>query len=317
MRVRILLVVLVLSAGLLYAFARAQNRTAPPVSTAPADPAAPGAANGDQEIRKATADYAEAYNKGDVDRMVALWEPDAEYLDENGKSTKGRAALGAMFKKGLDENKGSKVQIKTTTIRFVHEDVVMQDGSALVSHANGETDRSQFTAIWRKKDGKWLLHHVRELTVEEVVPNGPQKSLEELGWLVGEWTHEEKDTKTTITGTWMRGQKFLQLDYAVRTKGEEVLSLTQIIGWDATSAQVHSWIFDSRGGFGEGAWSQRANIWTEEVAGVTSDGRHGSGTSRWTLANENSFTYEKFDRDLDGQPLPDVKVIYQRTQKTK
>jgi uncharacterized protein (TIGR02246 family) len=315
MRVRILLVVLVLSAGLIYAFARAQNRTALPV---PTGPAAPMADNGDQEIRKATDDYAAAYNKGDVDGLLALWEPDAEYLDENGKSTRGRAALSALFKKGLEENKGSKMQVKTTTIRFLHDDVAMQDGSVLLVHADGETDSSRFSSVWRKKDGKWLLHLVRDLTSESVVPpDGPQTSLKELGWLVGEWTHEAKDTKTTITGTWMRGQRFLMLDYSVRTKDEEVLSLIQIVGWDPTANQLHSWVFDSRGGFGEGAWSRQGSIWTEEVAGITSDGRHGSCTSKWTRGNENSFTYESSDRDIDGQPLPDVKITYQRTPRTR
>jgi uncharacterized protein (TIGR02246 family) len=312
MRVRILLVGLVLAAGFLYAYARQQNRTTPAIATAPE------ASKGEQEIRKATADYAEACNKGDVDGMLAIWEPDAEYIDENGQVTKGRAALSALFKKSLEENKGSKVEIKTTGLRFLHEDVAMQDGNALVIRADGETDRSQFSSIWRRKEGKWLLHLSRDLTNESVAPpDGPQTSLKELGWLIGEWSHEGKDTKTTITGTWLRGQKFLMLDYSVRTKGEEVLSLIQIIGWDPTANQLHSWIFDARGGFSEGAWSRQGSTWREEVAGVTSDGRHGSCTSRWTLGQGNTFTYESFDRDIGGQPLPDVKTTYQRQQKTK
>jgi uncharacterized protein (TIGR02246 family) len=308
MRARILLVILVLSAGVLCAFAWAQTRTVPP------------AANGDQEIRKASADYAAAYNNGDVNGLVAMFEPDAEYIDETGKSIRGRAALATLFKKGLDENKGSKLQIKTTSLRFLNEDIAMQDGTALLSLANGEANSSTFSSIWKKKDGKWLIHLARDLSTEAVVsPDGPHTSLKELGWLVGEWTHEdkEKDTKTTITGTWMRGQKFLMLEYSVRSKDVEVLSVTQIVGWDPTADQVHSWIFDSRGGFGEGAWIRQGSTWIEEVSGITADGRTGSHTSKWTHANDNSFTYESIDRDIDGNRLPDIKLTYQRTHPSK
>jgi uncharacterized protein (TIGR02246 family) len=306
MRARILLVSFVLAAGLICAFAWAQNRGVPP------------AANPDQDIRKATADYAAAYNKGDVDSILAMWEPDAEYIDEMGQSTRGRAALAALFKKGLDEDKGSKMQIKTTSLRFLNEDIAMQDGTALLTHANGEASNSTFSSIWKKKDGKWLIHLARDLSTEPVAtPDGPHTGLKELGWLVGDWTHEDKDTKTTVTGTWIRGQKFLQLEYSVRVKGEEVLSVTQIIGWDPTADQVHSWIFDSRGGFGEGAWVRQDKTWIEEVSGITADGRSGAHTSKWTHDNDTTFTYESIDREIDGNRLPDKKLTYQRTPASK
>ena len=126
-----------------------------------------------------------------------------------------------------------------------------------MTRPDGETDRSTFTAIWKRKDGAWRLQLVRDLAGGEsgAAAEGPHRSLEALGWLVGEWSHENKDTKTTVTAAWMRGRKFLQVTYAVHVKGEEALTLTQIIGWDPTAQAIHSWVFDSRGGFGEGAWS--------------------------------------------------------------
>ena len=31
----------------------------------------------------------------------------------------------------------------------------------------------------------------------------------------------------------------------------------QIIGWDPVAKQIHSWVFDSDGGYGEGTWTHK------------------------------------------------------------
>lgn len=306
MRYRVLLGVASIALGLTYALAFGQNR--------------PGTA-GTQEsqaIRQAMAAYAVAFNKGDVDGILGIWADDAEFTDEAGMTTKGRTALAALFRKSLQENKGLKVTITTNTLSFLKDDIAVQDGTAVLTHTGGETETSPFTAIWMKKDGKWLLQRVREFPAPTgAAAEGALAQLKDLGWLVGDWVHDANGTKTSITGRWMKGQKFLALEYTVHTKGDEVLALTQIVGWDPTNSQIHSWVFDSRGGFGEGAWSRKDRTWTVSVAGVTHDGRNGSGTNMWTGVDENTFIYQSTDREIDGQPLPDVKITYQRIKKSK
>ena len=76
-------------------------------------------------------------------------------------------------------------------------------------------------------------------------------------------------------------------------------------------------MFDSRGGFGEGSWSRRSPTWTVAVAGVTADGRHGTGTNQWTHVDDNTFIFQSLDRDIDGHPLPDVKITYTRSKTSK
>src|SRR6516225_4973450 len=65
--------------------------------------------NDEQAIRKAGAAHVEAMNKGDLDAVMALWAPDADYIDESGKVTRGKEALTALFRQGLADLKGSKV----------------------------------------------------------------------------------------------------------------------------------------------------------------------------------------------------------------
>ncbi|MCE9533260.1 MAG: SgcJ/EcaC family oxidoreductase [Planctomycetes bacterium] len=296
--------VVVVSAAMIFTLALAQDKKNP--------------SNADQEIRKASEAYAAAYNKGDVNAVMAHWAADAEYVDDSGKSTKGQAALTEMYKNALGEGKGVKVQIKTSAIRLIKDDLAMQEGESVLTQPSGETDSSPFSALWMKKDGKWVLQLVRDLSDQTAtVAEAPNARLKELAWLVGEWSFEakEKDIKTTIKGKWMKGEKFLILDIVVSNKGEETMSMIQVVGWDPTGQRLHSWFYDTRGGFGEGYWSRKGNKWTVEVAGVTADGRHGTGTNVWQMEDENKFIFEASDRDLDGQELPDVKVTYTRVKK--
>jgi uncharacterized protein (TIGR02246 family) len=306
MRYRILFCVFLLTAGLFYSLALADK------------PPATSAATNDQGIRKAVVSYTEAFNKGSVDGILAYWTADAEYIDELGQSTKGGDALAALFKKAFSENLGVKIQIQTTAIRFVNADVAMHEGAATLTQSNGESNSNPFTAIWVRKDGNWLLNLVRELPAPDAVTkDGPTSGLKNLAWLVGEWSHEDPELKTTIVAGWMTGQRFLKLEYSVRKKNDEVLALTQIVGWDPTTERLRSWVFDSRGGFGEGSWSRDGQTWTVDIAGVTANGLHGSGTNKWTFVDERTFVFHALDRNLDGQPLPDIKITYQRAKKSK
>ena len=269
----------------------------------------------EQSIRQATDAYAVAFNKGDLDAVLAFWAADAEHIDEDGKAVKGKEALMPQFKKMLVDTKGTKLVIKTRAIRLFN-DVAFQDGTATMTWADGATGSNTFSAVWTRKDGKWLLTMVRD-TPEPEAADQPNSKLNDLAWLAGDWSNEDKEMKTTLNVKWMKGRKFLQMELSVSIKGEETMSLTQIIGWDPSGNQVHSWFFDSRGGFGEGYWSQRGSTWIAEVAGLTADSRHGTGTNKYLMLDPDSFTFEAIDRELAGNALPDVKVTYVRVNKVK
>ncbi len=305
MRTRFLiLIVLAVPAGLIYTLAAAQNRPALPNAEADA-------------IQKATQSYADAFTRGDLDGVLAAWASDAEYIDEAGRAFKGREAIGEYLKMVLKEAKGAKMTIKSSTIRFVKDDVALQDGSVLLTMANNESESNPFSALWIKKDGKWQLMMVRDTTGKPVAVEAEptQTQVKDLAWLRGEWTTQDKETKTSLSVHWMKGDKFLEMKYSIVGKDGEIIAVTQIIGWDPASGRLHSWVFDSKGGLGEGSWSRRENTWIDEVEGVTADGRHGSGTHRFTKVDDNAFTFEGLDRELDGQAIPNVKVTYQRTTK--
>ena len=114
MRTRILCGALV-AAGVIYAIAAGQTLQI-----------APAPKTNETSIDKATEAYVTAFNKADLDGVLAAWGLNAEYVDEDGKSYKGRDALSDMFKTILQDAKGGKLEIKTTAVRFLKDDVAMQ-----------------------------------------------------------------------------------------------------------------------------------------------------------------------------------------------
>src|SRR6516225_4117630 len=104
----------------------------------------------EQAIRKAAAAHVEAMNKGDLNAVMAFWAPDADYIDESGKQTKGKEAITALIKKGLTENKGRKVSGKAHSLKFLRPEVAMEDGSLEFASPDGSKESNRYAVVWVK-----------------------------------------------------------------------------------------------------------------------------------------------------------------------
>jgi uncharacterized protein (TIGR02246 family) len=299
-RTRILAATLLAVLGLCFAAAFAQR---------------PGTPTSEEDALRQTLDaYTAAYNKGDLEAIMAFWADGAESVDESGAVTRGKDAITALFRKALAEHKGRTIRVQARPPRLLRPDFATQDGTAAWKAPDGYSDQSPFTAVWTKASGKWQILSVRDLPgapLEEDA-NASTVQLRQLDWLIGNWLYQDKDTVVTLSCRPTQKQSFLLFEQAVRVKGEEVLSLTQVLGWDPLQQQFRSWVFDSAGGFGDGLWERRGNEWLVAVDGVRSDGRQASGTNSWRFVDDNTFEWAATDREIDGEPAPDLKVRYTR-----
>src|SRR5439155_4834037 len=108
--------------------------------------------------------------------------------------------------------------------------------------ADGTSDTGPFAAVWTRSGGKWLILSVRDLPDTTDADENPSTAqLHQLDWLVGEWGYQDKDTAIVLACRWTQKQSFLLIAQTVKVKGEEVLSLTQVIGWDPLRQQFRSW----------------------------------------------------------------------------
>jgi uncharacterized protein (TIGR02246 family) len=274
----------------------------------------PAANNSDEQALRATCEgYVKAVNSGDVAAIVKYWAPDADYVNDNGETFKGRAALTKLFSGSLPSFKGKKFSFETKSLRMIAPGVAVEDG---VGSVTGEdTDESQpvtrYTAVWVRSGDGWLISSVRDLGD---VP-GEEKNaapLKQLDWMVGDWQSDNSQAQVEMSCNWALENKWMKQKYEVKAKDGESFTVVTLIGWDPADGQIRSWFFDSRGGFGEGVWARDGNSWKITASGIVSDGRRGSSTNIWKYVDNNTAEWQSKDRQLEGLPMPETDVKFVR-----
>jgi hypothetical protein len=117
------------------------------------------------------------------------------------------------------------------SVRVLGPETVLEKGFTTVTSKSGETNRSLYTAIHIKKDGKWKINQLIESPVPALTP---RDRLEELAWLIGQWDETDKSDDLAISSQylWARGGNFLSRNVTVKRGGNVTLEGWQIIGWD-------------------------------------------------------------------------------------
>ncbi len=270
-------------------------------------------ANDEPGVRKAGAAYVDAMNKGDLEGVMACWAPDADYVDESGKATRGKEALAELFKKGIAETKGSKVTHTVHSLKFLRPEVAVEDGSMEFVAPDGSKDTDRYTVVWVKSGDRWLISSVRDVPDETAdVPSMAYPQLKGLEWLVGEWQDASEHIDVHVVCRWDLNKSFLLMQYEVKHPGEDPVRVTQRIGWDDRNLLVRSWTFDSQGGFGESTWQREGNRWTAATTGTLPDGGAGTANNVYEFVDQNTFVWRSLDREVDGQPLADAEIKFVR-----
>jgi uncharacterized protein (TIGR02246 family) len=269
------------------------------------------AASNEEAVRKTSATLTEALNKGNLDNFMANWAPDADFIDEAGKKTRGHDALRAHFKTKLSNLKGSKFSGNINSIKFLRPDVALVDGTVETALADGEHETNRYAVIWVKSGARWLISSARDWPAEvEELPSLSYLRLKSLEWLVGNWADEAG--RVQVKCNWAPNKSFLVMEYEVKSEGAEPLLVSQRIGWDPVNDMVRSWVFDSTGGFGEGYWHREGNKCIVGASGILADGGTGGSTNVYEFKDNNTILYRSVDREVDGQPVADVETRFIR-----
>src|SRR5262245_49457142 len=281
-----------------------------------AEAAGQGAGKGsgaDAEIRLANANYGAAMTAGDIDAIMAFWTADADYIDEIGKQTTGKDKIAALFRKAAPETKGSKVNVRVHSLKFLRPEVCLEDGSVERTLATGTKETNRFAIVWTKTGDKWLISSVRDLPTDVTdLPSVAAAYLSELSWLVGEWADDSPKADVNVKVAWGTNKAFLLMDYVIKREGADPLEVNVRIGWDARLGRIRSWVFDSEGGFAEAYWRKDGKKWIVGTTGILPDGGTGGATNIYEFVDDNTFIWRSTDRDVDGQPLEDAEVKFIR-----
>ena len=252
--------------------------------------------------------FTAAFDKGDAAAVAAFYAEDADYIDQAGHESHGRAAIQKLYEKTFAAQKGAKLTITVTSARLLSPDVALEDGVTEVAPGDGgPPTAARFAAVLVRKDGEWYLASVRDSVA---LPATHAEHLDGLAFLLGDWVGEEaKGESATASYAWANNRNFLVSSFATTLNGVPVAGGTQWIGWDAAAKQVRSWSFYSGGGFGAGEWTADGNKWLVKVSATTADGKKVSVVNVLTKTDDDHVTMQTTKLTVDGQALPDAAPV--------
>ena len=82
---------------------------------------------------------------------------------------------------------------------------------------------------------------------------------------------------------------------------ETVGIVSQRIGWDPLSKQIHSWAFSADGGHGEAVWTREGDSWVARSTSVHPDGHLTSSMNIYTYDGQNECTWQSFQTHAGGE----------------
>lgn len=260
--------------------------------------------------------FRDAFNRGDAKAVAALWAPDGEYIDEEGRRFIGRETIAAEYAKFFAAYPGVKIQIAVDSLRMVGPSTAIEDGRTAIHPAPpGIPGSSKYTAVHVLVDGKWLMATVRDSRVEHV---SAYDHLRDLEWMVGSWSAEEHGASVSMTLSWGPGKSFLERSYSVNKGGIATAAGKQIIAWDAQGQRIESWTFSSDGGRSLGIWSPTEGGWSIATSSLAADGSTASSVNSYLRIDDNGLAWRSTQRTSAGVAQPDLpEVVLRRVPTNK
>lgn len=267
----------------------------------------------EEAIRAAATKYVEALAAGDSQAMLAMWTEGGDVVDPAGRSRPAKEVVPEMAAARVEAAAGGQApstppKIIDNSIRFVTDDVAIEDGRVEANGANGIARQGRFTAIWVKQSDQWRLASLREVQVVQ-----QPTALSGLDWMVGNWHGESAGAKFEVSARWNEKHTFLIRDLTVTIDGKTIVNGQQRIGVDPIDGQIRSWMHDHDGGHGEGVWTKHGDAWVVQATGVTPDGRRTTGTNIYKPVGPDKFSWKSVGATAAGQAMPDFEIQLERS----
>lgn len=260
-------------------------------------------------VRANIGKFVKAYNAGDAKAVAALFAPDGQIINKDGNEAEGRAAIADTFSGIFAVTPKKHLEVFVDSIRFIGADLAVEVGSTKEMAAPGtppEYDR--YTVLHVKRDGKWQMAMARD---EEGPIASGHEQLRCLAWLVGDWVDDAGSSVVVSSCRWSKDGNFLLQDFKLQLNGRDAMDVTQRIGWDPVAKRIHSWVFDSEGGYGESDWTRDGDTWVIKATGVRPDGTTASATNFFMPSGHDCYLWRSTDRIVgdERQPPMEVKVV--------
>jgi uncharacterized protein (TIGR02246 family) len=242
--------------------------------------------------------YVKAFNAGNVDAAMQTFADDAEYFTDDGRTLHGKQELKQALEEQFKEKGRGQLKLNVYSIDVAADRKSAIERGVSIVTTEGVQEPSSYEAKFTRVGDQWRVSQVKE---SAQAPSA--EHLQSLAWMIGDWTDQGDQGSIRAKTTWGLDRGFIVRRFAIAgEKGLRDLKGTEYIGWDPVHKEIHSWYFDSDGGYGSGRWKQDGNRWVVESTGITQNGETASATQTITPKNDKSFTVQATNRQIGGQP---------------
>jgi uncharacterized protein (TIGR02246 family) len=256
-------------------------------------------------VRKTADEFAAAFNRGDAKAVAAFWTAEGEMVDADGETIKGRAAIEKSYVDFFKENPKARIEVKIETVKLLGRATALEEGTLTLTTPGEKTpNTTRYSVLHVREEDGWRMASVREWAIDP----SERVSLNDLEWLVGEWTAKGKNAEVQVTYTWGPDKLTLQGRYTVKRDGKVESTGTQFFGKDPSSG-LRSWMFDSNGTFNESRWTFEEGRWLIQAEASLPDGSEVSAVNLLVPLGRDAFTWQSIDRVVAGTALPDAPPV--------
>lgn len=256
------------------------------------------------QVRESLAALGRAFNAHDAQAVAAAWATDGVLTDEAaGLSLQGRAAIQEHYAKLFQATPLPTLKAELGAIEFPSDNAALVHGSATVSTGDESSEVTDFAAELKREGDRWLLVSVVE---------SDHDPLSDLEWLVGDWVDEASDGQAKSSFAWNETGRYLIRTFTAPSEGNSPRTGTQYIAWDAQQGRIRSWAFNSSGAIAEGHWSPAKDHWAIYWDSTLGNGSAASAIQVLTPVDEDSFTVEWTNIEVDGQLRPSSEPVMVR-----
>jgi uncharacterized protein (TIGR02246 family) len=263
-------------------------------------------------IRKATASFVAAFEKGDADQVRAHLTEGAELVPDEHPPICGREEIGAACAKHFASHPNQKITLEPESLRFTSRDTAVEEGLMRTAVENEAPASQQYKLLHVREDGNWLLAEIQEWPSEGT-------ALRDLDWLIGSWEAKGGAAEVQTTYEWLGDKAFIRGNVTVRQK-DRTLSGMQVIGTDPDTGELSVWVFEAGGGVARGTCSRDGKTWVFETEGLTADGGTLAATNILARVNNDKLTWQPINLIVDDRVignLPPISVTRVREPSAK
>lgn len=263
--------------------------------------APPGEDNKDREaIIKSSRDFAAAFNAGDAKAIAAMWTENGECREAGGETYLGRGAIERAYAEFFKANTGAKVDVLVRSVRFPAKDLAVEEGLLRQSRSAKDLPASTaYVVLHVREGGQWKMSLSSEGDMG-------QDRLEDLEWLLGEWTTKVKGDDVKLS--FVRDPKKPQMTatFTRTPAGKEPASGTIRIALDPETGRIRSWGFEDDGAHSQALWICDGKSWVLDSRGVLANGTPRAERIVLQRVGPDVITWRCIDRVLGDTPMADT-----------